>query len=43
VLCDPIIPDNHRPLLPFDTYVKVGSVSNMIIEELEEGIGFFLL
>lgn len=43
VLRHPVVPDDHRPGLPLDAGLEVGSECEVVVQELEEGVGFLLL
>jgi hypothetical protein len=42
VLRHTIIPNDHRPLFPLDTGLEVGAEGQVVVEELENGVGLFL-
>lgn len=43
VLRHPVVPDDNGALLPLDAGLEVGTVGQMVVQELEEGIGLLLL
>lgn len=43
VLSYTVVPNNDCVGLPLDTYVEVGTPAKMLVEEVEDGVGFFLL
>lgn len=43
VLGHAVVPDDNGALLPLDTGLEVGSIGQMVVEELEDGVRFLLL
>lgn len=43
VLDNSVIPDHDGTLSPLDTSVEVGSPGDVLVEEVEDGVGFLLL
>lgn len=43
VLGDSVVPDNNSLVLPLDACLEVGSQCQMVVQELEKGVGLFLL
>lgn len=36
-----IIPHDHRPLFPFDPHLHICAERNVLVEEIEQVVGFF--
>lgn len=36
-----IIPHDHRPLFPFDSHLHICAERNVLVEEIEQVVGFF--
>jgi len=43
VLRHPVVPDHDGPFFPLDPSLEVGAVREVVVQELEEGVGLFLL
>lgn len=43
VLGNTVVPNDNCALLPLDTSLEVGAQGNVVVEELKDGIGLFLL
>lgn len=43
VLSDSVVPDDDGLILPLNTSLEVGTLRQMVVQELENGIGFLLL
>jgi len=43
VLRHAVVPDHDSALLPLDTNLEVGAPGEVVVEEVEDGIGFLLL
>lgn len=43
MLSDSVIPDDNGAFFPLDAGLEVGAVGQVVVEELEDGVGLFLL
>lgn len=43
VLSDSVVPDDDGLVLPLDASLEVGALCQMVVQELENGVGFLLL
>jgi hypothetical protein len=43
VCSDPIVPHNHRVLLPLQTSLQVRTKSDVLVQEIEQMVGLLLL
>ncbi len=43
MLCNTVVPDDDGALLPLDAGLEVGSVCEMVVEELEQCVRLLLL
>lgn len=43
VLRDSVVPDDDGARLPLDAGLEVSAVGKVVVEELEQGVGLFLL
>lgn len=42
VLNESVIPDDDGALLPLDTNMEIGTPSDVLVQEIEDGVGLFL-
>lgn len=43
VLSDSVVPDDDGLVLPLNARLEVGALCQMVVQELENGVGFLLL